>query len=215
MSRKSEVGQSQLFLAFLVLLSGITLVIATNSSLTGNFVFRNEDLASTFIEVWANTSINLESNKNLIIARLLLDNSSVLPEQEIKFYLNDSLIFSSFTDSEGKVEFELKESGILKAVFEGNSSLFLNPCFSEIEVKKVEENLSEENVTIPEVNLSYLTIFTDKEEYSLNETVNVFGELIFEGKRENAHANLTLEFNSSVIFSEEVEIINGSFSYSF
>ncbi|MEM5855336.1 MAG: hypothetical protein QW472_03390, partial [Candidatus Aenigmatarchaeota archaeon] len=217
MSRKSEVGQSQLFLAFLVLLSGITLVIATNSSLTGNFVFRNEDSASTFIEVWANTSIKLDAIDNLIIARLLLDNSSSLAGQEIKFYLNESFFASVITDEggEAKLSLDLNNSYVLKAVFEGNSSLFLNPCFSEIEVKKVEENLSEENVTIPEVNLSYLTIFTDKEEYSLNETVNVFGELILEGKRGNAHANLTLEFNSFVIFSEEVEIINGSFSYSF
>jgi hypothetical protein len=55
--KKSEVGQSQLFLAFLVLLSGITLVIATNSSLTGNFAFSNQESASTKVEVWANTSI--------------------------------------------------------------------------------------------------------------------------------------------------------------
>ncbi|MEM5847140.1 MAG: hypothetical protein QXE97_03565, partial [Candidatus Aenigmatarchaeota archaeon] len=107
MSRKSEVGQSQLFLAFLVLLSGITLVIATNSSLTGNFVFRNEDSASTFIEVWANTSIKLDAIDNLIIARLLLDNSSSLAGQEIKFYLNESFFASVITDEGGEAKLSL------------------------------------------------------------------------------------------------------------
>ncbi|MFH7882331.1 MAG: hypothetical protein QW140_01255, partial [Candidatus Aenigmatarchaeota archaeon] len=215
---KSEAGQSQLLISLLIITFGAAIVLATNSTINGSFSKAPsfpQILEKEFsIEVFANTSILIETGEKVKIT-LLLDNGTALPGQEIKAYLNDSQIFSGITDSEGSVEFEFNEIGILKAVFEGNSSLFLNPCFSEIEVKKVEENLSEENVTIPEVNLSYLTIFTDKEEYSLNETVNVFGELILEGKRENAHANLTLEFNSSVIFSEEVEIINGSFSYSF
>ncbi|MGC8812680.1 MAG: hypothetical protein ACP5O8_03815, partial [Candidatus Aenigmatarchaeota archaeon] len=213
--KKSEVGQSQLFLAFLVLLSGITLVVATNSSLTGNFVLRNEESASTLVEVWANTSLKIDANKNLIIARLLLDNSSALAEQEIKFYLNGSFFASGITDEKGEAKIGLGLNGyyVLKAVFEGNSSLFLNPSSEEVEVRKTEENQSE--VSIPEIGLSYLTIFTDKTNYTQNETVKAFGELIFEGMRVDAKANLSLEFNSSILFSEEIGIINGSFSYSF
>ncbi|MCC5994658.1 MAG: hypothetical protein LM587_03670, partial [Candidatus Aenigmarchaeota archaeon] len=61
---------------------------------------------------------------------------------------------------------------------------------------------------------TYLTIFTDKSNYTSNETINIFGELVVNGERVNATANLSLQFNSSLLLSKEIEIINGNFNSS-
>src|SRR3989344_5780097 len=57
------------------------------------------------IEVWANTYLNLKIINNNLQTLLTLDNGSILPEQEIEFYLNESLVSISMTDLEGYAPF--------------------------------------------------------------------------------------------------------------
>ncbi len=160
---KSNVrGQSQLLIPLLVILTS-TIVLAVNatfnltnnSSLTGNFLSIQQSEENNFsIEVWANTSLTLESNQIDVKALLFLDNGTILEGQEIKFYLNDTIINSSFTDSTGSVEISFNSTGALKAVFDGNDSLFLNPSESVLnfEAINVVNETIELNVTKNETN---------------------------------------------------------------
>jgi hypothetical protein len=192
--QKSETGQSQLFLSLFIIFLASGIVIATNSTINGSFTQTipnfTQTVKKTFqLEVWVNTSINLELNGNIARAVLLLDNNSMLSEQEIKFYLNGSFIGSKSTDSDGKAEISLNLSYgyyVVKAVFEGNNSLYLNPS-ERVKIIEIGQNITppEKNVTQPieSLNKTFLTIFTDKKKYTPNETVNVFGELVVDGKK--------------------------------
>jgi hypothetical protein len=184
-SKKSEVGQSQLLLSLFAILLSLGIVIATNSTTNGSFtqILATSSTKTTekvaLLEVWANTSINLEINQSFAKALLLLDNGTSLQGQEIKFYLNDTLLGSSITDSQGYATIDLNLTNgfyFIKAVFEGNSSLYLNPseAIREIEIK---ENVS----IIPRENITQLN--DTKAPTILNERVNSTSAFVNESIR--------------------------------
>jgi len=156
---KSNVrGQSQLLIPILVILTSAIVFAAnatlniTNSTPNGRFLNIQQTEERNFsIDAWANTSLTLEFNQTTAKALLLLDNGTVLDGQEIKFYLNDSFIGSNLTGIEGFAEINLNASNeSLNAVFEGNSSLFLNPSeavLNLIETENNTQNITETNVT--------------------------------------------------------------------
>ena len=97
------------------------------------------------IEVWANTYLNLKIINNNLKTLLTLDNGSILPEQEIEFYLNESLVSISMTDLEGYAPFPNLNENVpgnyfLKTIFRGDPSLFLNPSSAEKTIEILDEN---------------------------------------------------------------------------
>jgi len=225
-NRKAQLEYISLaVLSFIVLTSGI--LIANNSS--------NSTIISTFsitektaeIEIWANTSISLELINNNINALLILDNQTVLPEQEIEFYLNESLISTTLTNSQGYAYSNLTSPGnySLKAEFQGNPFLFFNPSSAEKQIEIIEQNGSieimfinktETNITIETnvTNQTLLTVYTDKKIYMQNETVNIFGEIIINGTKIDTEINLDIEFNKTLVHFALFNAENSSFSYS-
>ncbi|MEE9323918.1 MAG: hypothetical protein V3U72_05245, partial [Candidatus Aenigmarchaeota archaeon] len=158
--RKSESGQSRLIpFLFIMIMATSGIVAAMNStmngSFTGSFVQTPVNATKTIeetktIEIWANTSIDLEVNQSFARALLTLDNGSVLNGQEMKFYLNGGFVESGITDLQGFTEIGLNlDSGshLVKAEFEGNPSMFLNP--SETETGMLIGNVSGPNATLP------------------------------------------------------------------
>ena len=81
---------------------------STNETITGGFLEIPNVSTQEFsfpIEVWADTSISLEVRENLVRASLVLDNGDLLENQQIYFYLNNSLLGSGLTNSQGFVDF--------------------------------------------------------------------------------------------------------------
>lgn len=81
----------------------------------------------------------------------------------------------------------------------------------ELELPKI-ENLTTENLTIG--NLTLLSIYTEKKNYTQNEIINIFGEWIVNGKRMDAKASLEIVFNENRIFTSNINVTEGSYSYS-
>ncbi|MFH0896869.1 MAG: hypothetical protein V1850_02325, partial [Candidatus Bathyarchaeota archaeon] len=157
MKSSTKSGQSQLLVPIVMILTS-ALVFATNtyinstnmSSPTGAFLAIQPEEMSFSIEVWANTSIGLNVVEGMARAQLLMDNGTTLADQEIKFYINNSLLDSKITDSQGYAEIGLsQESQSVRAVYEGNSSMFLNQSYSTVEISAplAEELTKEESVT--------------------------------------------------------------------
>jgi hypothetical protein len=92
-----------------------------------------------------NTNINLDLKADGVRATLTLENGTFVENEQIDFYLNDNLLGSGLTNSEGFVDFPTNESSI-KAVFNGNS--YLNSSESEIGSKKIMKQEMENN-TLP------------------------------------------------------------------
>ncbi|MGC9059490.1 MAG: filamin/ABP280 repeat domain-containing protein, partial [Candidatus Aenigmatarchaeota archaeon] len=151
---KSELGQSQILATLLFAILATTIVIATNSTKTGMFINNVSSLKELTqkaeIQVYANTSISLEFKDSKIFAKLLLDNGSSIPNQELKLYLNDSYLYSNLTDENGLAIFEVNQTGLIKLIFEGNESLFLNPSFQVIEIEN-RSSINESNRTFNEI----------------------------------------------------------------
>lgn len=114
------------------------------------------------IEIWANTYIHFEIMNTDFNAVLTLDNGTVLSEQEIEFYLNESLISTSITDLEGYASFPLNETSpgnySLKTIFQGNPSLYSNPSSEENIIEILDENGSvvvrfADEAGIPEITI--------------------------------------------------------------
>jgi hypothetical protein len=214
-SKKSEAGQSQLLLSLFIILLTSVAVIATNSTLNASFIqsYETQNIEkSALIEVWADTSIHLEINQNFVDALLLLDNGTALPGQEINFYLNESLLYSKTTDSEGRTKIYLNLTPgvyVLKAAFPGNNSLYLNPSET---VERVEIKIEEKVPTIPLTQT--LTVNTDKKNYVANETIRIFGEVEINGVKANKKIDLTIEKNKSLVYSTQLNVINGTYSHS-
>ncbi|NIM46746.1 MAG: hypothetical protein GTN40_01140, partial [Candidatus Aenigmarchaeota archaeon] len=164
MKHKGYSGQSQLLIPLIIILTSVAAFAAnttidiinstsndSNSSITGDFIGIPQTTEKSFpIEVLADVSINLEVGENLVRATLILDNGDLLENQQIDFYLNNTLLGSGLTNSEGFVDFPVSDMGILKAVFSGDSSLFYNPSEIEKEIKPVEilTTKQEENITL-------------------------------------------------------------------
>ena len=230
--RKMRSGVITIIVLIVIMTLGILVV---GSSTTINDTLENIVEVVSKIEVWVNTFISITIKQNSAEVLLSLDNRTALPNQEIEFYLDESLIDSQLTDSVGYAELSFDFYNIslgnysFKASFLGNSSLYLNPSFTEgqIEITElngsreimfIEQNLTKSNLTI-ETNLTIsnqtlLTINTDKEKYTQNETINLFGGLIVNGERIDSIANLEIIFNQTKIFTSDINIINGSYSYS-
>ncbi len=101
-----------------------------------------------------NTLIYLELEEYLVRATLTSDSGDLLENQQIDFYLNDTLLGSGLTNAEGFVDFPVSDKGILKAVFNGNPSLFYNPSETEIDILFKQP----ENVTEYEINITRKTV---------------------------------------------------------
>jgi len=166
--KKFTLGQSELLIAlvFIGLFSGV--VIAQNATnltnITGNFLpnFSNETFENASeiipepsqitietietIEVWANSMIELNLDKNVFYdnetlqatASVFLDNGSLIEDATIDFYLDYILIGSNSTGSSGSVAFNyplenLSGEYVLSAVFEGAD--YINPSEEYIEIE--------------------------------------------------------------------------------
>ena len=219
-----------------LIFSFITITIASSESL-GNNLGVNETVTQiaksiekiTDIEVWANTLIKVGIKENIVRALLLMDNETPLSGQEIDFYLNESLIESKFTNSEGYAEISFNLYNIslgnysFKASFPGNSSLYLNPSHTEKQIEvidsygtrqiRITEALLGENETAI-INESLLSVQTNKLTYLINDTINIFGEILINGEKVNTKGILEIEFNKSKIFTADIEVVNGSYNYS-
>ncbi|MFW9852798.1 MAG: hypothetical protein ACFFDS_07645, partial [Candidatus Thorarchaeota archaeon] len=166
MKHKGYSGQSQLLIPLIIILTSVAAFAAnttinainstsngSNSTPTGDFIGIPQTMEKSFpIEVWADTSINLEIGENLVRATLFLDNGDLLENQQIDFYLNNTILGSGLTNSDGFVDFPVSEKEVVKAVFNGDSSLFFNPSETEIDMlisreQEISENKTE-NLTI-------------------------------------------------------------------
>jgi hypothetical protein len=150
-------GQSQLLIPLIIILGSVLALAAnttinainstsnsSNTSITGNLLGIPQTVEQSFpIEVWANTSLELETGKNLVRATLILDNGTLLESKQIDFFLNDTMLGSGLTNAEGFVDFPITDNGTLKAVFNGDS--YLNPSENEtgMMTKKVAEDLEQ------------------------------------------------------------------------
>ena len=178
----------------------------------------------TDVGVWANTLIKIGIKENIVRALLLLDNETILANQEVNFYLDDSLISSEITDAEGYAEIFLNPYNFslgtysLNASFPGDSSFYLNPSSDEKLIEIIESDGSREirfveKNDIEIINETFLSINTDKSRYLLNETIRIFGEVLINGEKVNSKAILEIEFNESKVFTTEVDVINGEYEY--
>ena len=178
----------------------------------------------TDVEVWANTLIKIGIKENIVHALLLLDNETILANQEVNFYLDNSLISSEFTDAEGYAEIFLNPYNFslgnysLNASFPGDSSFYLNPSSDEKLIEIIESDGSREirfveKNDIEIINETFLSINTDKSRYLLNERIRIFGEVLINGERINAKAILKIKFNESKIFAAEFDVVKGEYEY--
>lgn len=207
------------FLSFLVLTSGS--LIATNSSNLSieGLAIQDQSIAveTGEIEVFANTIINLKISEDSK-AYLTLDNGEALPEQEIEFYLGSSLINKQVTNSQGHTELPsdiYKESPgtyFLKAMFQGNSSLYLNPSSKEIKINITGENETKQIQLIEEIeaNATLPTLIEINETLEINETIP------FEQNETNYTLPQNLickEFKETVIWSSGYSLLKDSTNY--
>ncbi|MFH1917605.1 MAG: hypothetical protein ABIJ14_00650 [Nanoarchaeota archaeon] len=205
----------------LVLIASSTILVAGNSTIINSEILNNT-LENIFevvsqIEVWANTFIDIKQKEDTADVVLYLDDGTSLPNQEIEFYLNNSLIDSKITDSEGYAELIFNpniSSGtyFFKAEFKGNPSLYLNPSFAEEQIEIIRLNETNRNITIlNETNQSLLTIYTDKNYYVQNETINIFGKVINLDIDEIA---LKIKFNETFVFNTNISSTEDNYIYS-
>ncbi|MCC5994563.1 MAG: hypothetical protein LM587_03170, partial [Candidatus Aenigmarchaeota archaeon] len=182
-SKKSLKGQTQLITSLLFIALASAILLAANwSKITGRFIrVSNVVEESIKVEVFANTSIDLKVENGLIAAKLSLDNGSFVPNQKIEFYVDGNFAGSNFTDDFGvsTFSFNLTNASKLKAIFKGSEKDYLNPSEAEITIERKEEITTTTSVTTTTLpSQTYLTIFTDKSNYTSNETINIFGELV-------------------------------------
>jgi len=195
----------------LVLIVSSTILVAGNSTAINSEILNNtlENIfeAVSQIEVWINTFIDIKQKEDTAEVLLYLDDGTSLPNQEIEFYLNNSLIDSQLTDSEGYAKLIFNPNISLgtyffKAEFKGNPSLYLNPSFAEEQIEIIRLN---------ETNQSLLTIYTDKNYYAQNETINIFGEVVNLDVDEIA---LKIKFNETLVFNTGISFINKNYEFS-
>ena len=186
-----------IFVAIIVLMIIITSGIlvagnstAINQSITSAIIQIEEVInntaeiiieATSQIEVWANTFINIKKKQNSADISLSLDNGTALPNQEIEFYLDESLISSQLTDSEGYTELIFNPNTSpgtysFRVEFQGNPNLYLNPSFAEEQIEIIGENEAEINetdinITIPILNETNQTFFNETNQSLLNQTL--------------------------------------------
>ena len=160
-NRKSQSGLLAAILSFVLVGSSIFLGanMTNETNFTGN-VMQNLQTQTAFgetdIEVWADTNISI-INKTSIL--LKLDNETAIENQEIEFYLNDSLVSKEITNSQGIASspFNLPNEipGTYSIIFQGNSVLFLNPSSLEFYLGDLNLTFNETNETL--LNLTNIT----------------------------------------------------------
>jgi len=236
MNNKSQSGFAMTIFSLIVLTSSA--LLGNNLTLNGSIIpdFSSdsiEKIIEVSLEVWADTLIELELNQDNFSTTLLLDNQTLIPEQEVYFYLDEILIAQKITDSQGhtQTDFNLFNESpgthSLRVNFQGNHSLFLNPSLVEKqfeiievngtkEIKIIEPNITlqlDENLTLVlnETNHSLLTIYTYKNYYVQNETINIFGEII---NLDVDEVVLKIKFNETPIFNTRINSINKNYKFS-
>ena len=134
----------------------------TNQSVTGAMIGipSNSQEFSFPIEIWANTSIDLTEDGNIVRAILLLDNGSAIPDKTIDFYLNDTIIFSDSTDKNGMIGFSATFPGIVKAAFTGDD--YLNPSETQMNFR-LESSETDEAVELLEITQGKAEVGKDVE----------------------------------------------------
>jgi hypothetical protein len=145
MRKKLKINKA-IAILFVIILTSFTL-FAVQSSITGWTI--NEANVNTLekeieIGVLANTFISIKNN-NGIQAKLVLDDGTSIPNQEIEFYLNGNLIDKQITDSHDYVQpnFNLSSISIgtysFRAMSQGDTALYLNPISTEKEIEIKEQ----------------------------------------------------------------------------
>ncbi len=138
--RKTKENRRELLVVTVVSLAvlAVTLLI-TNFPLTG-FATQTENIIEKEIEiqVFADTSIEITKQESLVRATLVLDDSTLLEDQELKLYLDSNLIVTDKTNSNGYIErnFDLPNTSpgtySISGIFQGSSTQYLNPSSKEI-----------------------------------------------------------------------------------
>jgi len=167
-----------------VIASGI--IVTGNSNLTEavveeiiNNTLENIVEGISKIEVWANTLINLKLGQNSVDVSLSLDNGTMLSNQEIEFYLNESLISSQLTDSKGYTELIFNPNTSpgtysFRVEFQGNPNLYLNPSFVEEQIEVIGINGTLTNITISGIfNQTNQTLLNITNQTLVNQTIEV------------------------------------------
>jgi hypothetical protein len=182
----------------LIILIGFILILASTIFVAGNSTFFNDTISQTGevigktmeniievtskIEVWADTFINIKTKENMANVSLYLDNGSALPNQEIEFYLDKSLIASQLTDAKGYTELVFNSNVSpgtysFRVEFKGNPSLYLNPSFSEEQIEIIELNGTEVTplliLNITNQTLLNQTILNITNQTLLNQTIEL------------------------------------------
>src|SRR3989339_150986 len=139
---------------------------------------------------------------------------------------NDTAIISTDYIGENFKVFEINLTSLKIPVSEGILSMNLSydnfeliSFIQEINIlEEIEEEINESNVTLlPEelINATFIEVNLDKENYFLNETINVSGIAIINGSKINDTIKLELFFNESLIFADSINVLNGNYIYSF
>ncbi|MFH0929508.1 MAG: hypothetical protein V1818_04120, partial [Candidatus Aenigmatarchaeota archaeon] len=152
MKSSTKTGQSQLLIPLIVIITS-AIVFATNvtmnmtNSPTGYAIGIPDQTFSFPIEVWANTSIGFEVKGDSIKATLLLDNGSVISDGKLNFYLNETPLYSDYTDKHGRIDFPLPFNGTIRATYAGGE--YTNPSENNLDLRLDSseiETLSDESI---------------------------------------------------------------------
>ena len=243
-NKKSQIEHIGLIaiISFIVLASGT--ILADNSTINSTIIPASLNIIEKIaeIEVWADTNIRLSALGEIVKARLSLDNETVLPGQEIEFYLNNTLLNSGATDSEGYAQTSFTPYNIspgiylFKAEFQGNPSFYLNPSSTESQIEIINSNGTREvrmiektflqegnqtqinqtlmNESLMNESLSMISIKTNKINYFQNETIIISGEILINGEKINTKVILEIIFNETKIFESNIDATAGNYEYS-
>ncbi|MFZ8830194.1 MAG: hypothetical protein ACO2OO_01970, partial [Candidatus Aenigmatarchaeota archaeon] len=228
-SKKSFKGQTQLITSLLFIALASAILLATNwSKITGRFIgVSNFVEESIKVEVFANTSIDLKVENGLIAAKLLLDNGSFVPNQEIEFYVDGNFVGSNFTDYFGvsTFSFNLINTSKVKAVFKGSEKDYLNPSEAEITIERKEETTITTSVTtttIPSENVSEninIEAFSSVKNITKGKgdwkVVSIYGNVKYNGNLINSKVKLIVKDVKGEVVFEDEQFVNGSFNFTF
>lgn len=127
---------------------------------------------SSEIEIWADTKIEVIEEGNNTEISLLLDNGTKLRNEEIEFYLNDSLVSIEKLENESVSSpfnpYQTIPGVVFEIKFPGNSSLYLNPSSL-----KFEDNEEITEVSVKEENGTVNLPLSEIEEIKINENATL------------------------------------------
>ena len=179
---------------------------------------------SISVDVFANTSIEMEFDGKIVRARLLLDNGSFIPNQEIEFYVDDNFVGRNFTDEAGIafVSLNLENASKVKAVFKGNESEYLNPSEAEIDFERKVEGLHELSKEVEAVNI---TPKLEIEAFSVVKNItkgkgdwkriSIYGNVKYNGNFVDSLVRLRVRDVKGEIVFEGQQLVNGIFNFTF